>query len=37
MTAHLMGLAVVYEGNIEQCLRVEAVLREIDLPTDIVL
>lgn len=36
LTAHITGLAVVYEGDIEQCLRVEAVLREIDLRTDIV-
>jgi ATP-dependent Clp protease adaptor protein ClpS len=36
MEAHTTGRAVVWSGAIEECLRVEAVLREIGLHTDIV-
>ncbi len=36
MEAHTTGRAVVWAGAIEECLRVEAVLREIGLHTDIV-
>ncbi|BCW95244.1 MAG: ATP-dependent Clp protease adaptor ClpS [Fimbriimonadales bacterium] len=36
MEAHTTGRAVVWAGSIEECLRVEAVLREIGLHTDIV-
>lgn len=36
MIAHWFGQAPVYQGEIDACLRVEAVLREIDLRTDIV-
>lgn len=36
MEAHTTGRAVVWSGAIEECLRVEAVLREIGLRTDIV-
>jgi ATP-dependent Clp protease adapter protein ClpS len=34
--AHTKGRAVVWAGSIEECLRVEGVLREIGLHTDIV-
>lgn len=33
--AHTQGLAVVYEGDIERCIRVEAILRQIDLHAEI--
>jgi len=36
MEAHTTGRAVVWTGAIEECLRVESVLREIGLHTDIV-
>jgi ATP-dependent Clp protease adaptor protein ClpS len=36
MEAHTTGRAVVWAGDIEECLRVESVLREIGLHTDIV-
>ena len=36
MEAHTTGRAVVWSGAIEECLRVEAVLREIGLHTDVV-
>jgi ATP-dependent Clp protease adapter protein ClpS len=36
MEAHTTGRAVVWTGDIDECLRVEAVLREIGLHTDIV-
>jgi len=36
MEAHTTGRAVVWSGAIEECLRVEGVLREIGLRTDIV-
>jgi ATP-dependent Clp protease adaptor protein ClpS len=36
MEAHTTGRAVVWSGAIEECLRVEAVLREIGLHTEIV-
>ncbi|MGQ9656653.1 MAG: ATP-dependent Clp protease adaptor ClpS [Fimbriimonadales bacterium] len=36
MEAHTSGRAVVWTGDIEACLRVEGVLREIGLHTDIV-
>lgn len=35
MEAHTTGRAVVWAGAIEECLRVESVLREIGLHTDI--
>jgi len=34
--AHTKGRAIVWAGGIEECLRVEGVLREIGLHTDIV-
>jgi ATP-dependent Clp protease adaptor protein ClpS len=36
LEAHTTGRAVVWAGDIEECLRVESVLREIGLHTDIV-
>jgi ATP-dependent Clp protease adapter protein ClpS len=36
MEAHTTGRAVVWTGDIDECLRVEGVLREIGLRTDIV-
>jgi Uncharacterized conserved protein, COG2127 len=36
MEAHTTGRAVVWTGDIDECLRVEGVLREIGLHTDIV-
>ncbi|OYT74595.1 MAG: Clp protease ClpS [Armatimonadetes bacterium JP3_11] len=36
MEAHTKGCAVVWAGAIEECLRVETILREIGLHTDLV-
>lgn len=36
MEAHTNGCAVVWAGAVEECLRVESILREIGLHTDIV-
>lgn len=33
--AHMMGKAVAYEGAFDECFRVQGVLREIQLVTDI--
>lgn len=33
--AHTVGRAIVFEGDIEECLRVEGVLKEIGLITEI--
>ena len=34
-TAHVKGKARVYEGDFESCLRVQGILREIELVTEI--